>query len=139
MTELVDHPKHYNSHPSGIEAIDVAEGMTFNIGNILKYLWRMGHKDAQSIDMKKAIWYARREIDLRKRIKKDPLNEDMSVGMMKFVVNQETDPFRKEVLNLVWGAAVDADPLNVSKLEKLIDLLLNRLAYSDNTDTSPMP
>lgn len=36
----VDHPAHYNSHPSGIECIDVVENMGFNVGNAVKYLWR---------------------------------------------------------------------------------------------------
>ena len=40
----VDHPKHYTSHPSGIECIDVAEHYGFSIGNAIKYLWRAGLK-----------------------------------------------------------------------------------------------
>ena len=37
----VDHPTHYTSHPSGIECIQVTEHMNFNLGNALKYIWRM--------------------------------------------------------------------------------------------------
>lgn len=59
----VNHPTHYNQHPSGIECIDVAEHMGFNIGNAIKYLWRAGHKDATPTDddLRKAIWYIERE------------------------------------------------------------------------------
>ena len=32
----VDHPKHYNMHPSGIECIDVIRPMSFNIGTAIK-------------------------------------------------------------------------------------------------------
>ena len=32
----VNHPEHYNSHLSGVECIDIAEHMTFNLGNALK-------------------------------------------------------------------------------------------------------
>ena len=34
----VNHPRHYTSHRSGVECIDVVEHMTFNVGNAVKYL-----------------------------------------------------------------------------------------------------
>ena len=58
----VDHPKHYNKHPSGIECIEVVENMSFNLGNAIKYLWRHEHKNGAE-DLEKAIWYIRREIE----------------------------------------------------------------------------
>lgn len=69
MTEHdpVNHPKHYTSHPSGVEAISVCEHENFNIGNALKYLWRTNHKDGIT-DLKKAIWYVNREIERLERI-----------------------------------------------------------------------
>lgn len=41
----VNNPKHYTSHKSGIECIEITRHMTFNIGNAIKYLWRNGQKD----------------------------------------------------------------------------------------------
>jgi len=60
----VDHPAHYNQHPSGVECIDVVEHMTFNVGNAVKYLWRAGLKDSTPAleDLQKAAWYINREI-----------------------------------------------------------------------------
>jgi hypothetical protein len=63
----VNHPKHYNAHPSGIECIEVVEHMNFNLGNAIKYLWRTDHKNGVE-DLEKAIWYITREI---KRITKN--------------------------------------------------------------------
>lgn len=62
--EAVDHPAHYNAHPSGIECIDVVRHMNFNLGNVVKYLWRAGEKDpAKHLeDLKKAAWYLNDEI-----------------------------------------------------------------------------
>lgn len=60
--EKVNHPKHYNSHPSGVECIDVVEHMTFNVGNAIKYLWRFEHKENPIEDLEKARWYIDREI-----------------------------------------------------------------------------
>lgn len=70
MVENVNHPKHYNSHPSGIECIEVVRHMTFNVGNVIKYLWRAGLKAGEGKavsekrieDMKKARWYLDDEI-----------------------------------------------------------------------------
>ena len=61
--EQVDHPRHYNAHPSGVECIDVVEHMSFNLGNAMKYIWRAGEKGKQIEDLKKAVWYLNREIE----------------------------------------------------------------------------
>lgn len=63
--ETVNHPPHYNSHPSGIECITVVEHMTFNVGNAIKYLWRADHKADTVEDLRKAAWYIDREINRR--------------------------------------------------------------------------
>ena len=63
--EKVNHPKHYNEHPTGIECIDIVEEFGFNVGNIIKYAWRAGLKpDSDCIDdLRKAEWYAHREVE----------------------------------------------------------------------------
>jgi len=63
--EHVNHPKHYNSHPNGIECIDIIRHYVCDIANAIKYLWRagmkpeMGMEDAEKEieDLKKALWY----------------------------------------------------------------------------------
>lgn len=67
--EKVNHPKHYNAHPSGVEAIDICEWFSFSIGNAIKYLWRADEKGAPIEDLKKALWYINREIYRRSKIK----------------------------------------------------------------------
>lgn len=67
MTDPVNHPPHYTSHPSGVECIQVTEWMNFCIGNAVKYLWRADLKNDDAIeDLEKARWYISREIDRRK-------------------------------------------------------------------------
>lgn len=61
----VNHPPHYTSHPSGIECIQVAEHMGFNLGNAVKYIWRADLKHDALEDLKKARWYLDREIAKR--------------------------------------------------------------------------
>ena len=63
--EAVDHPAHYNAHPSGVECITVVEHMGFNLGNAVKYLWRADEKGQAIEDLRKAAWYVQREIARR--------------------------------------------------------------------------
>jgi hypothetical protein len=63
IDDRVNHPPHYNAHPSGVECITVTEHMSFNVGNAVKYLWRAGLKSPDEIeDLRKAAWYVDREI-----------------------------------------------------------------------------
>lgn len=66
MSERVDHPDHYKQHPSGVECITITEHMNFNLGNVIKYVWRADEKGRDIEDLKKAAWYLNREIDRRK-------------------------------------------------------------------------
>ncbi len=55
-------PKHYKSHPSGVECIEITENLNFNRGNAIKYAWRANDKGCTSEDLKKCEWYINREI-----------------------------------------------------------------------------
>lgn len=65
----VNHPAHYTSHPGGVECVDIAEHLSFNLGNALKYVWRAGKKNPEKTreDLEKARWYMNREITLLER------------------------------------------------------------------------
>ena len=67
MTDRVNHPAHYNAHPSGVECITVVEHMGFNLGNAVKYIWRADEKGQAIEDLRKAAWYVQREIARRLR------------------------------------------------------------------------
>jgi Protein of unknwon function (DUF3310) len=45
-----------------VECIEVVEWMSFNLGNVVKYVWRAGAKGALLEDLEKARWYLEREI-----------------------------------------------------------------------------
>jgi hypothetical protein len=65
--DIVNNPKHYTEHPSGIECIQVTEHMGFNLGNAIKYIWRCDLKEDAIEDLKKAKWYIEREISKREQ------------------------------------------------------------------------
>jgi len=62
----VNHPSHYNS--GKIEVIAAIEdwGLGFHLGSSVKYVARAGKKDPTKYvqDLKKAIWYINRKIEL---------------------------------------------------------------------------
>lgn len=61
--EKVDHPRHYNQSPSGIETIELIEHLPCNFSNAVKYIWRCGLKqsDTPLRDLQSAKWYTERE------------------------------------------------------------------------------
>lgn len=67
--DAVNHPRHYCSHPSRVECIEIVEHFSFCVGNAVKYLWRAGLKseDARE-DLLKARWYIERELDRLSRL-----------------------------------------------------------------------
>lgn len=69
----VFHPLHYSwlKEVCGVEAIDIARHLSFNLGNVVKYVIRNGHKPESGLstlqvaikDLKKARFYLNDEID----------------------------------------------------------------------------
>lgn len=62
----VRHPKHYTSHPSGVECITITRHMNFCLGNAMKYIWRADLKENAIQDLEKAKWYIEQELELRR-------------------------------------------------------------------------
>ena len=76
MQDVVNNPKHYTSHPSGIDCIQITEHMSFNLGNALKYIWRCDLKKEAIEDLRKARWYIDREIEKRVKIETEKYIEE---------------------------------------------------------------
>lgn len=66
--EMVNHPNHYGGAENVYEAIKVIEAwdLGFHLGNTVKYISRAGKKDTDKElqDLKKALWYLQRQIEL---------------------------------------------------------------------------
>ncbi len=74
----VDHPNHYNQ--GNIECIDAMEEafgtqvvMMFCICNAFKYIWRHSKKNGIE-DIKKAIWYLNKFLELYDRLNNNNIN-----------------------------------------------------------------
>jgi len=72
-------PNYYKERVPNVECIDVTEHFNFNRGNAIKYIWRAGQKDDEIIELKKAAWYLRREVERLEALQKSkPREYDMS-------------------------------------------------------------
>ena len=60
QVDEVNHPAHYNKYP--VECITLTEHMNFCCGNAVKYIYRAGDKGDAITDLKKSLWYIKREI-----------------------------------------------------------------------------
>ena len=62
VKDNVNSPSHYKV--GGIETIDFieAKSLSYNLGNVVKYLTRADHKGNKLEDLKKAQWYLNREV-----------------------------------------------------------------------------
>lgn len=56
--DIVQRPKHYNSHPSGIESIEIKRHLSSDWSDAFKYVFRTEHKNGRQ-DLEKALWYAK--------------------------------------------------------------------------------
>lgn len=82
MTDRVKHPEHYTNSNAvckncgvKIECIDVTTHMNFNLGNAIKYIWRLDLKTEDPCeDIRKAIQYL--EFELERRVWPRTLKND---------------------------------------------------------------
>lgn len=107
MNDVINSPAHYNSHKSGVEAIEICEHLDFCLGNAVKYLFRAGHKDPIVQDLRKAAWYLRRMID-RKRSR---ATFGIERALTKVLANEPVGSVLRDVLELTVQRAVSGHHL----------------------------
>ena len=101
----IEHPRHYNSHPSGVECIDVNEYMTANMAAAFKYLMRWEHKGLKAENLKKAAFYMRREVNRKSAVVlRIPFE---AYEKAEKIIFHETDPIIKSAMKAIveWHLA----------------------------------
>lgn len=115
MSDEINHPQHYTSHPSGVECIEIAEHFSFCVGNAVKYLWRAGLKGPDAlVDLHKARWYIDREITRRERKASEERADQHGYDTQRIVellLAHESLTLRELRSSLDWRAARLADAL----------------------------
>jgi len=83
--DVINAPYHYLNHPSGVECIAISAELNFCLGNAFKYIFRRKHKNNELSDLKKALWYIKREQQHRKSANVLPVNE------LNKIINSENE------------------------------------------------
>lgn len=65
MSDMINHPPHYEKHTIVIEPITILEKLPFTVGNVFKYIIRAKDKGNELEDLKKALWYLDRSFKNR--------------------------------------------------------------------------
>ena len=81
MVDNINHPAHYQTK-SGLEVIDIIAAVTedlkgeeaYDIGNAEKYISRYKKKNGNE-DLKKAVWYLQRVIDINEKRAQARMNQ----------------------------------------------------------------
>lgn len=90
MSDVIN-PKHYNFGDA--QPIDIAENLSFNLGNVVKYVSRAGRKGDALEDLHKAQWYLGREIQRISAYHEDRTrrNAEAAEHLRKVMLAEETD------------------------------------------------
>ena len=117
----INKPKHYATHPSGVECVQIAEHLGFNIGNAFKYVWRAGLKGDALEDLRKARWYVERA--LKERLRPYGIDDRHSAqtdAMIARVMDAEGHQLRRALLSSLYYA-VRVDWSHLYEVTKMLD------------------
>ena len=123
----VNHPRHYTSHPSGVEAIEITRCMGFNLGNAWKYIARSDHKGNRSQDLAKALWYVLDDIKQRRQDRGVTLPHiDMPEGVLLWI-DAESALMRSIYIQL-WNANVSEDIDGLMRVAKALRAMADEVS-----------
>lgn len=132
-TEWVNHPRHYNLHPSGVETIDIMEWLPANLACALKHVWRRNDKGATRMDLEKANWYLHREAE---RVLKYGSDNQPGGELVGYLIQKarESEPEDSVLATTLFGireafafSGFNSDTY-VSSINKIIDRINQELA-----------
>lgn len=123
----VNHPSHYCR--GGIEVLDAIEAweLDYHRGNAVKYIARAGYKDPakEAEDLKKAVFYLRRLIELIKRRKKGKKKVKVlsGVGLHKACKAWELDDGRLYAVEMIVLSLFGDKAQETAMLDRAIGFL----------------
>ena len=130
-TDLVNHPPHYTSHPSKIEAIEISELLPFCLGNAWKYVFRAGHKWDDVEDLRKAGWYLQRAYGMPDWLFNcQAPSPSLTVAISRDVdrvCSHEPDSNKRRILRMIGHAAIQNDKVVFQERLQQADTVLQEM------------
>lgn len=123
----VNSPKGYNSHPSGVETVEVTEHFSAMLGSAVKYVWRRELKGNEVQDLQKAAWCFRREAARLRRFSDADARDTAHwhAAALRVVLTDRT--ILAEILGMLIGSPYTDDPIVMDQCAKLCDEEVLRL------------
>jgi hypothetical protein len=102
---------HYNKHPSGVETIEITRHMCNNLGNAMKYIWRLEDKEGPLKNAKKALWYINDELNYFQPLAILPEPEALVIinPLMRDVLSFTNDKGQREAMRYIYLANLTRD------------------------------
>jgi len=120
--EVVDHPKHYNEHPSGLECIQFKRHLPSSLSDAFKYVWRYSLKGGTE-DLHKAIWYIEDDRDNRIHRPPNAIQPELISQLLKYEPNILIVSIFETLFNLSW--ACDSYSYSYCALIDRVNLLIS--------------
>jgi hypothetical protein len=117
MSDHVNHPTHYTSHPSGIEIIEMTRSMLTCEGNMFKYVSRADLKGDATDNLLKAKKYNEFADD----VEISSLQIANQFKLARFVA-AEPNPVKATLFRLIGGQAYS--PERRDAIDYLLDMLI---------------
>lgn len=126
----VNHPSHYNTHPSGVECNEIKRHLTANLGDAFKYTFRREDKGDPVKDLNKAIWYTRDELEHLNEAAKPKLDMQVLEKLRK-VIDTEPNPRAAACYQALYDYLIDLTP-TIPRQSQLVVFLVavQRLLHS---------
>lgn len=143
--DSVNHPSHYNTHPSGVETIDIVREFDFALGNAWKYLMRFRYKGKPKEDLEKAVWYmndymSHRDLYNDFSVKHSNEKTEMLINKARKVIAAENVPEVKHALRAIleqalFGRNIVCDFIKAKdELESQVEKIATSLVLGDEFD-----
>ena len=124
LEEEVNHPKHYTSHESGIQAIEITRYLIGDLSNAWKYAMRYEDKKTPKKDLQKLCWYLN---DFRENFIDENnvctgnvfLTNEILCRMMD-VINAEPVEAIRNCFKLIYHITTDGGLVNPEEFDKVI-------------------
>lgn len=102
MTEFdpVHHPRHYLSHPSGVEPIEICRHLSGDWFNAFKYVFRAEHKNGRQ-DIEKALYYAEDGVAHQNIPMRLPSWTDYETALLNGIIDYEPDSTKRTFYNAI--------------------------------------
>jgi hypothetical protein len=136
LEQEVNHPSHYRSHESGIEAITITRYLMCDLANAWKYAMRYEDKGTPKKDLLKLVWYledwARFFLDENNvDVCQTTVDPVLLYPKMLKVIDAEPVPEIAEVMRQIYRIVLDGGLVSPSAFKKALD---DVKAYAEKFD-----